>query len=79
MKGGGGDGSDGRGWDGSDVGRSSLFMGGSSLAVSACPLLVGTHRSYIGDCRRPWEGVAAVLGHCCARAGGRCCRLRTHC
>ena len=34
MKGGGGDGSDGRGWDGSDVGRTSSFMGELLSAVS---------------------------------------------
>ena len=71
------DGSDGRGWDGSNVWRSSSFMGGSSSAVSTHPSLVGTCRSSVGDHHHPQEGVATVLGHCRARAGGRCCCLHT--
>ena len=44
MKGGGGYGSYGRGWDGSDVGRTSSFMGELLSAVSTRPSLVGGHR-----------------------------------
>ena len=38
----------------------------------------GARRSSVGDRRRPWEGVAAVLGHCRIRlvvtwAGGVVC------
>ena len=65
MKGGGG--------DGSDVGRSSFFMGGS-LAMSTHPSLAGTHHvcghssficgemlSSVGDHCHPW-GIVIVHG-----------------
>ena len=62
MKGGGGEGSDGRGWDGSDVGRSLLFIRGGSLS------------SMGGGSRRP--GALSCSSSCRARAasfvgGGR--------
>ena len=57
MKGGGGEGSDGRGWDGSDVGRSSSFVrGGSSSSMG-------------GGSRRP--GALSCSSGCCAGRGRR--------
>ena len=72
MKGGGGDGCDGRGWDGSDVGRSLSFMGGLSSAMSAHPLLMGTHHVH-GCLSFICGGLLLSMG------GGSCCHGALSC